>query len=198
VTITSCAQDQIYPNEADITGTLYNDHPSTADYFIEVEVLQNGQSVGTATSSSIASDTNNVPPFGHGIWFANLKPMPPGPVTCKLKKVERTNDAFLSPSGHLTHPTSDVSLSDCTNDPTGTSGPSVTVNVYNNHFSTGTYVVNVAFTQGGKTFDTVTADETELSDIEAYDHATSGARSYQTVPSGAPITCSLAGVYRWG
>jgi hypothetical protein len=196
VTITSCAQDQVYPNEADVTGTFFNDHSSPADYSIEVEVLQNGQSVGTAIPGGPLSDTNNVPPFGHATWNATLKPMPPGPVTCKIKSVQRHDDG--SPSGHLTYPTSDVSLSDCTNDPTGVSGPSATVNVYNNHFSTGTYVVNVAFSQGGKTFAIATDADPRLSYVEAYDHVTTGATSYQTAPSGATITCSLAGVYRWG
>jgi hypothetical protein len=192
VSITNCAQDPVTTNEADIAGTLFNDHPSSADYYIQVNVFQNGKSVGVAIPEGPISGPNNIPPFGYDSWFATLKPIPPGSVTCSLKSVNRSDQG--GPSGHLTYPTEDVSLTNCQD---GGTAPYATVNVYNNHDSSGTYVVNVAFDQAGKTFTTVTVSD-QLQDIEAYDHAQEQAVAIQMAPTSGAVTCALAGVYRWG
>jgi hypothetical protein len=188
VALTTCTSSG---NEYQASGTLFNDQDMTADYLIMVKFFQRGRLLGTANDNGVVLNTHNERPFAHDRWFATLKPAPPGPVVCKLGSIGRTDGS--RPSGQLTHPNSDISLSRCQNSATG---PYVRITVNNKHDSTGDYTVNVTFSQNGKTVDTMTSDS-DLDSIDAYDQESENLVATIPTPSPGPVGCTLAGVYRW-
>lgn len=189
VELTSCGESG---NEAQASGTLFNDYPTTGDYTITVDFYRQGVKIGSASPGGPLMNTNSEGPFAHDTWSATLEPVAPGPVTCRIASVTRTDDG--GPSGRFTRPTADVTLSNCNG---GGTASSVTVNVYNKHLSTGNYTVDVGFMQNGRTFAYATSDSL-LDGIEGYDRTSESVVSLEQPPDpSAPVTCFVAGVYRW-
>lgn len=188
VQLVSCTESG---NEAQASGTVFNDHPSSADYRVTVAFYRGTTFVGSASDDGILLNTHNEAPFAHDTWFATLDGAPPGAGTCKLASVTRTD--LGSPSGTLTRPSGDVSLSNCEGDAIS---PSATVDVYNDHSATGSYTVNVRFAQAGRTLAFATTDA-KLDDLEPYGHNSEAVVANLLTASTGPVTCALAGVYRW-
>ena len=62
-------------------GTLFNNHDSTADYWIVVMFNQSRRAIGSANDGDLVLNTNNEAPFVHNTWHATLNRVPPGPIS---------------------------------------------------------------------------------------------------------------------